>query len=937
VANNDSATTDEDIPVSMEVLANDSDIDSSSLTVSIESMPSDGTATVNPDNTITYTPNADFNGPDSFQYRLSDGSLEVVAQVDITVGPVNDAPVANDDIDSVQEDDSVTTNVVANDGDTENETLAVTITSSPSNGVATENGDGTVTYTPNANFNGADSYQYTVNDGNADSNTATVTITIAPVNDAPVAADDADSTAEDTAVTTDVLANDTDLDGDSLTVSSTGPAGDGSVVNNGDGTVTYIPTPDFNGPDSFVYTIDDGNGGTATATVYVEISSVNDTPVADDQSVSTDEDTPVSITLTGSDVDGNSLTFNIVDQPTNGTLSGTAPDLTYTPNADFNGSDSFTLTVNDGNADSSIATVSITVNAANDQPTADNQSVTTDEDTQVSITLTGSDTEDGTSLTYSLTSSPASGILSGTAPDLAYTPNANFNGADEFKFKVTDSESLESTEATVSITVNSVNDNPVANDDSGSTAEDTPVTIDVLANDLDVDGNSLFVESVSTATDGSVVNNGDGTVTYTPNVDFAGADFFTYNINDGNGGTATATVTVSVGGVNDSPTVNDDSETTSEDTPVTMSVLVNDGDIDGDSLTVTSTSDPTNGSAVVNIDNTVTYTPNANFNGSDSFTYDVSDGNGGTATATVNISVSAVNDAPVALDTSEVVDEDGTLFLTVSASDIDGDSLTFEVVSDPANGVLTGSGPDYTYTPNPDFTGSDSFTFKANDGSTDSNTTTVSITVQGPTDATRPLVSISSPANGGSINGPTSGVTVNLSGTASDSGSGIQIVEVRTETSGYSTVTTSDGYATWTKSITFKTAGAHQLVARATDNAGNMQWHVINVDIAMTVDVTRPVVTVTIPVNGNTLSGPAGAVVVDVSGTSSDFNTGVQIVEVRTDASAYSSATTSDGYSTWTKSVTFTTTGSHQIVARATDNAGNMQWHVINVDIVFTP
>ena len=178
----------------------------------------------------------------------------------------------------------------------------------------------------------------------------------------------------------------------------------------------------------------------------------NGAPTADAQSVSTNEDTAKAITLTGSDPNGDALTYSIVDQPAKGSLSGTAPNVTYTPSANYNGSDSFTFMANDGKLDSATATVSITVTAVNDAPVADSQSVTTEQNTAKNITLTGSDV-DGDTLTYHIMDQPAKGSLSGTAPNVTYTPNANYNGSDSFTFMANDGK-VDSNAATVSITVN---------------------------------------------------------------------------------------------------------------------------------------------------------------------------------------------------------------------------------------------------------------------------------------------------------------------------------------------------------------------------------------------------------------------------------------------------------------------------------------------------
>jgi VCBS repeat-containing protein len=280
---------------------------------------------------------------------------------------------------------------------------------------------------------------------------------------------------------------------------------------------------------------------------------VNHRPVGDHVSVTTQEDTEVPIILTATDRDGDELSYRVTKGPSHGRITGVPPGLTYAPESDYNGPDSFTFIVNDGRVDSNPATISITVEAVNDAPSAEAQSVTTAEDTPVLITLIGND-RDADPLTYAVVTGPAHGTLSGVAPDLKYTPSADFAGSDGFIFAVNDG-SLDSEPATVSITVTPVNDSPVAKDQDVTTLEDKPVTIDVLRASFDANNDSLTVAAVTQGAHGSVSINEDGTLTYTPNANFYGTDAFTYTISDGKGGTNTATVNVTVTAVNDPPKI----------------------------------------------------------------------------------------------------------------------------------------------------------------------------------------------------------------------------------------------------------------------------------------------------------------------------------------------------------------------------------------------
>ena len=279
VAEDDTATTDEDVAVVVDVLSNDSDPDGDTLTVT-EATASNGTVTINEDGTLTYTPDADYNGSDEISYTISDpGGNTDSALVDVTVNPVNDDPVANDDTVGTEQNDPITFDPTDNDTDVDGDDLVVSEIGDPENGTVTINEDGTVTYTPNEDFFGEDTISYTVDDGNGGEDDGVITVNVTVPTDptdgesnrAPVAVDDMITATATDPETFDPSANDTDADGDELTITSVGEAQNGSVTLNADGTVTYVADETFNGTDSYDYTIDDGNGGTDTGTVTVEV------------------------------------------------------------------------------------------------------------------------------------------------------------------------------------------------------------------------------------------------------------------------------------------------------------------------------------------------------------------------------------------------------------------------------------------------------------------------------------------------------------------------------------------------------------------------------------------------------------------------------------------------------------------------------------------
>ena len=268
IAGNDAFSTNEDTALSGSVLANDSDVEGP-LAVSLAAGPANGSLALNPDGTFTYTPAANFNGADGFSYIVTDGDgATASATVTIAVTPVNDPPVAGNDAFSTNEDTALSGSVLANDSDVEGP-LAVSLAAGPANGSLSLNSDGTFTYTPAANFNGADGFSYIVTDGDGATAGATVTIAVTPVNDPPVAGNDiwAVSIASTIAVATSaLLANDADPEGGPLTVTGVGNASNGTVGLAGT-TVTY--TAGAAGPASFQYTVADSGGASGTGIVSI--------------------------------------------------------------------------------------------------------------------------------------------------------------------------------------------------------------------------------------------------------------------------------------------------------------------------------------------------------------------------------------------------------------------------------------------------------------------------------------------------------------------------------------------------------------------------------------------------------------------------------------------------------------------------------------------
>ena len=304
--------------------------------------------------------------------------------------------------------------------------------------------------------------------------------------------------------------------------------------------LTYMPTVAFAGADFFTFGVNDGSGDSVPATVRVTDNTVNSAPVAYDQITSTEEDSFKDIELWAEDIDGDALSFVIQTQPQHGILSGTAPYLTYTPNSDFNGTDSFSFKAFDGSYDSNIATVDITVNPVNDAPVAYDQITSTEEDSFKDIELWAEDI-DGDALSFVIQTQPQHGTLSGTGGNVTYTPAANYFGEDSFTFYANDG-TVDSAPATVFISIAAMIDAPTADPQSVSLDEDASTSVTLTGFS---ESGEIFFFVVKQPTNGTL----SGTtpyLTYTPNSDFNGTDSFSFKAFDGWYDSNIATVDIKV-------------------------------------------------------------------------------------------------------------------------------------------------------------------------------------------------------------------------------------------------------------------------------------------------------------------------------------------------------------------------------------------------------
>jgi len=657
-------------------------------------------------------------GTHTIRLRVTDADGDSVETTRTVLTGANLPPTASDQTQSTPEDTAKA--ITLGGTDPEGGTLITSLVApAPLHGTVTGTPPN-VTYTPALNYNGPDSFGFRVTDNLGNFDNGLVTLNVTPVNDTPTASNVSATVVEDGSTPVTLIANDVDLTPLGYTIVDPPDKGalSGTAPN-----LTYTPFANEVGADSFTYQASDGSLSSNIATGSLTITPVNDAPVADDQvganAVATTEDTAVPITLTGSDVDGNPISFGIVDPPDHGSLTGVLPNLTYTPALNYNGPDSFIFKV----TDSPVATtdngqVDITVAPANDAPTTGNVSVGTLEDTAVDFTIPSNDI-DGDSLTFTPSTPTANGGTVSCAGDLCtYTPATGFTGADTFAVDVSDGTATVT--STVTVNVSDVNNTaPVINDATIVGLEDNNRSFNLVS--ADADGNPLTHTVLNPPATGNLTCTPGGACTFVPAANASGIQTAVVQVSDGQGGVDTAVITLNIVPINDPPTVPAQSLTTAEDTAGSIGLVSN--DVDGDTVTWVVKVAPTKGSLSCSTAGACTYTPNANVNGSDSFEVEADDGKGARVRITVPVTISPVNDPPTAGTVSRSVNEDGSTSFNLIGAD-DGGSVTF-AASPATSGALacTGAGA-CTFTPSANLNGTETVAYTVSDGT---STTTGSI------------------------------------------------------------------------------------------------------------------------------------------------------------------------------------------------------------------
>ncbi|HND53969.1 MAG TPA: Ig-like domain-containing protein, partial [Pirellulaceae bacterium] len=479
-------------------------------------------------------------------------------------------------------------------------------------------------------------------------------------------------------------------------------------------------------------------------------------PVANNDAYAVITETSLTVDATSgvlandTDADGDSLTASVSTEPSHGTVTlNSNGSFTYSPVTGFSGTDSFTYFANDGQNSSVPGTVTLTVIPPNRAPVAvaDSYSGVGDQPLGVDAAngVLKNDTDaDSDPLTAFVTTNPLHGEVTLNADgSFIYTPTPGFVGADSFQYKASDGL-LDSTAQTVSLTLTAPNRAPTTTGDSYTTSGGITLTINaangVLGNDSDPDGDALTATVVNTASNGTLTLNANGSFSYTPDVGFSGLDTFDYQASDGALPSAITTVSIIVTPTNSPPSVENDSyaATTGQSLTIsaTIGVLANDSDADSDSLTAAVTQQPSHGTVTLSSDGGFTYTPASGFTGQDSFQYVANDGTVDSDPATVTLTVASGNHAPVAAADGYTTSSGQSLIVGTSSgvlsndTDADNNTLTAAIVTTPSHGTVTlNTNGSFTYTPTNGFSGTDSFTYRANDGTADSSPATVTLTV----------------------------------------------------------------------------------------------------------------------------------------------------------------------------------------------------------------
>ncbi|MCK8072355.1 cadherin-like domain-containing protein, partial [Vibrio sp. 1CM23M] len=624
-----------------------SDVDGDELVASNVQVGADATVQDNGDGTFTVVPSADFNGELDLTFDISDGQETISSAIDLTVRPINDAPVPEDKTFEIEEDGTLVftdVDLLSGATDIEGDNLTVEgITYEGTDGVLTDLGDGSYSFAPNENFNGDVNFSFDVSDG-TDTVSANIDVSVTPENDPPVAGSTSYTVNEDNSITisdAQLLATSSDIEGDVSIDSVTYSGSDGVLEINGNGTYTFSPNENFSGEIALDVVVADEDGATDATTAGINVLEVNDPPVAGPTSYTIDEDSVLTfsesqVLLNASDVEGDVELVGISYDGPEGIFSVNGDGTcSFAPNENFNGQVQLDVTIRDEDGAEVDTVINVDVLPINDAPVSGDLAYNVNEDGSITLSqeqlLSQASDVEGEDLTASgLTVGGDATVVANDDGSFTITPDENFNGDIDISFDISDGTNT--VQASADLTVNPVNDLPVPQDQQFSVEEDGTLIFtdaDLLTGATDIEGDNLTVEGVTyDGGDGILTDNGNGTYTFAPNENFNGDVNFGFDVSDGTD-TVSANIDVSVTAVDDAPVSGDLAYSIDEDGSIRLSqeqLLSQASDVEGDDLTASDLTVDGDATVVANDDGSFTITPDENFNGDIDISFDISDG-----------------------------------------------------------------------------------------------------------------------------------------------------------------------------------------------------------------------------------------------------------------------------------------------------------------------
>jgi VCBS repeat-containing protein len=736
IASNDSFNTNEDITLSGNLSNGEYDIEGGSLTYSATQSATGGQLNLSPNGQFTYTPNTNWFGNEAITVNVCDSQNGCTpTSLSITVNSVNDSPTTVPASLTALEDNTLNGNLGNYASDVETAQMTYSVQTTASSGTFNLTPNGNFTFTPTNNFSGTVSASYLACDAANSCVSGLISINVASVNDAPIAANLNLNINEDQSAS-GVISGISDVDNSNLTITVTQGAQNGIFTLNNNAAYSYQPSANYVGSETISYTVCDPIGLCATGNIAIQIASVEDVPQVAGESYAVIQGNLLTGNAASNDSDGDAdvLTYTAINSAQNGVLNFSSNgSFTYLPDIGFIGTESINYTVCDDTGNCGSATITIDVLTSNTAPFAAPASASINEDAVLNGNLLTSITDaEGGSFTFTTLSQPAHGTLQWLSNgNYVFTPDVNFNGEDTFIYRACDNGGL-CAEAIVTISINPINDAPVAVVESITLNEDESFNQLIGAGSFDAEGDAINYEMIATASNGIAVLSITGVLNYTPAPNFWGIDEITIQLCDENNACTEAVLEISVLSINDMPIANSTNVGTQEDEQVSGNLSGFVSHNDEETLFFGTMIAPFSGTLVIQNTGEYTYSPNNNFFGNDQFTFLVCDPLGACDTASVYISISSTNDAPQTGNDALILNEDQPAEVNLAANDfeVENQSMFYELIGSSNLGEvnLTAAG-NFSFVPQPNVFGSETLMVSVCDSQGTCSVSSLEITV----------------------------------------------------------------------------------------------------------------------------------------------------------------------------------------------------------------